>query len=274
MSDTEAARPAKRKTSAQIKRANREKLRILREGAIETQQHAHQYLTTWSTDRANWKFNKARQLWIIRHLYVDAQVPSPVFDTAVQYLAESSDTLRQCLLEDARLVANPAAATTEELQAKRTRVLGLMPSHVTKGEARAIKLKKKKLKQQQQSQAVDANQSEGGSGGEKKEKKQDDGAEQNDDNAEPEVAEVAVSTRERAERIIEAMFKPKPMNNAEPAAAVSNSASEFESDSKTSKKRKSDDGDKKSKKARKDKKEKSEKKDKKDSKKSKSESDE
>ncbi|KAJ2290793.1 hypothetical protein IWW55_006054, partial [Coemansia sp. RSA 2706] len=201
MSDTEAARPAKRKTSAQIKRANREKLRILREGAIETQQHAHQYLTTWSTDRANWKFNKARQLWIIRHLYVDAQVPSPVFDTAVQYLAESSDTLRQCLLEDARLVANPAAATTEELQAKRTRVLGLMPSHVTKGEARAIKLKKKKLKQQQQqqqqqSQAADANQSEGGSGGEKKEKKQDDSAEQNDDSAEPEVAEVAVSTRE------------------------------------------------------------------------------
>ncbi|KAJ1804922.1 hypothetical protein LPJ77_004513, partial [Coemansia sp. RSA 2523] len=133
-SDTEATapKPVKRNTGAQIKQANREKQRIFREGSIETQQHAHTYLTTWNTDRSAWKFNKARQLWIIRHLYNASLMPLDMFEIAVHYLAESMGKLRSTLLEDAQLVANPTMAITDEQKAQRTRVLGLMPSHVTK----------------------------------------------------------------------------------------------------------------------------------------------
>ncbi|KAJ2471882.1 hypothetical protein GGI02_001977, partial [Coemansia sp. RSA 2322] len=132
-------KPAKRKSAAEIRRINKEKQRVAREGSDSTRAAAHQYLRQWSDDRASWKFNKARQLWIIRHLYLESQVPNDVFDLAIQYLDGSGDVLRKSLVSDARLVAEPMSAITAELQTMRSKALGLMPSHVTKAEANAVR---------------------------------------------------------------------------------------------------------------------------------------
>ncbi|KAJ2132532.1 hypothetical protein GGF48_000848 [Coemansia sp. RSA 921] len=232
-SDTEATapKPVKRNTGAQIKQANREKQRIFREGSIETQQHAHTYLTTWNTDRSAWKFNKARQLWIIRHLYNASLMPLDMFEIAVQYLAESMGKLRSTLLEDAQLVANPTMAITDEQKAQRTRVLGLMPSHVTKGDAKMQKRAKASAKAEE---AQD---------GEK------DGEAKKEESVQP--VEVEVGTRERAERVIDALTKPKTEKPV---------VDDSDEEEKPKKKRKSDE--KESKSDKKAKKEKSEKKDK------------
>ncbi|KAJ3013477.1 UNVERIFIED_CONTAM: hypothetical protein HDU68_000654 [Siphonaria sp. JEL0065] len=46
---------------------------------------AREYLTLWSNDRKTWKFNKARQLWILRHLLDTWNVADDVFTIAVKY---------------------------------------------------------------------------------------------------------------------------------------------------------------------------------------------
>ncbi|KAJ1856975.1 hypothetical protein LPJ76_002097 [Coemansia sp. RSA 638] len=257
-SDTEATapKPVKRNTGAQIKQANREKQRIFREGSIETQQHAHTYLTTWNCDKSSWKFNKARQLWIIRHLYDSSRMPLDMFEIAVRYLAESMGKLRDTLLEDAQLVANPTMAVTDEQKAQRTRVLGLMPSHVTKGDAKMQKRAKASAK------AEDA-------------KDEKDEEAKKEESVQP--VEVEVGTRERAERIIDALTKPKVVepvvgdSDEKPAKKRKSDEKESKSDKKAKKEKseKKDKKEKKEKKDKKDKKDKSEKKDKKDKSKSK-----
>ncbi|KAI8326158.1 hypothetical protein GQ54DRAFT_140145 [Martensiomyces pterosporus] len=144
--EPEAPKVVKRKTAAEIRKANREKQRISREGSEETRNNAHAYLKLWSEDRLSWKFNKAKQLWVVRHLYVESQLPSAMFDIAVKYLGESKGVLRDNLIKEAKLVCEPMSATTAALQQLRTKVLGQMPSHVTKGEARSIKKAKAEAK--------------------------------------------------------------------------------------------------------------------------------
>ncbi|KAJ2909372.1 hypothetical protein GGI21_001946, partial [Coemansia aciculifera] len=134
-----ADRPTKRRTAAEIRHVKKEKQRVAREGSEATRAAAHQYLQQWSNDRESWKFNKARQLWIVRHLYLESQVPSDLFELAIQYLDGSGDVLRKSLASDARLIAEPMSAITPELQAMRSKALGLMPSHVTKAEAKAAR---------------------------------------------------------------------------------------------------------------------------------------
>ncbi|KAJ2449476.1 hypothetical protein EV183_004866 [Coemansia sp. RSA 2336] len=224
-SDTEAAtkaKPVKRKTSAEIKRARLERLRIAREGSQSTQQQAHEYLQTWKSQPNAWKFNKARQLWIIRHLYVESQIPTDIFHIAVNYLNQSSDSLRQTLVNDAHAVINPAMDKSDEQ--KRARVLGQMPSHVTKGEAKALKKKKRDLA--------------AGKLNEETKDAEEDGS-----------SEISLGIRERAQCIVDTLSKPKP------DVDVKDSSSEIISE-KSSKKRKLEDAERESDEVKKEKKKK------------------
>ncbi|KAJ2261152.1 hypothetical protein GGI01_002496 [Coemansia sp. RSA 376] len=206
-SETEVVeKHVKRKSAAEIRHIKKEKQRIAREGSDATRAAAHQYLQQWSTDRGSWKFNKARQLWIIRHLYLETQVPADIFDLAIQYLDGSGDVLRKSLVSDARLVAEPMSAITSELQTLRSKSLGLMPSHVTKAEANAAK-RTKAAKDKPVPTAVVSKEGE---------KTKTGGAEAV--SAENEAADGAVSESimKRAMRVIEVLAAAKPV---EPVAS-------------------------------------------------------
>ncbi|KAJ2492433.1 hypothetical protein IWW37_001480 [Coemansia sp. RSA 2050] len=252
-----AVKYAKRKTAAEIRHIKKEKQRVAREGSEETRAAAHQYLRQWSTDRGSWKFNKARQLWIVRHLYLETQVPSDIFELAIQYLDGSGDMLRKSLVSDARLVAEPMSAITPELQAMRSKSLGLMPSHVTKAEANAAK-RKKAAKDKPVTPVIAAK--EGEKPGEKS------GAEPVAAENEPADGAASESTMKRAMRVIEVLAAPKPV---EPVASKETKKKRKQSTPDTSDESSGDsssDGDEKAKKKRKtekkskDKKEKKEKK--------------
>ncbi|KAJ2613841.1 hypothetical protein H4S08_002008 [Coemansia sp. RSA 1365] len=227
MSDTEVQpqKQTKRKSSAEIRKARREKERIAREGALETQQSAHQYLQTWDQHRKQWKFNKAKQLWIVRHLYSESQVPAPLFDIAVRYLGGTKGMLRDSMLKDARLISNPAEAITEQQKQLRTRALGLMPTHVTKGEAKA----KRRVNEKAAATATT------NTGQETSTDKtsQTTSVDEDDDTKEDEVSDVPLGIRERADRVIEILTSPIPV---EPELSSS------QSDDEGSKKRKQTDG--------------------------------
>ncbi|KAJ2744097.1 hypothetical protein GGI20_003237 [Coemansia sp. BCRC 34301] len=213
-SETEAAagKPAKRRSAAEIRHIKKEKQRVAREGSEATRAAAHQYLQQWSSDRESWKFNKARQLWIVRHLYLETQVPSDLFELAIQYLDGSGDVLRKSLVADARLVAEPMSAITPELQAMRSKTLGLMPSHVTKAEANAAKRTKAAKDKAPATAATAATAAKDG------EKAKGSSAEAAPADKDATVADGAVSesTMKRATRIIEVLAAVKPVEPVAP----------------------------------------------------------
>ncbi|KAJ2077822.1 hypothetical protein H4R24_004898 [Coemansia sp. RSA 988] len=250
MSDTEEQpqKVAKRKSSAEIRKARRERERAAREGTLETQQSAHQYLQTWEQDRKQWKFNKAKQLWIVRHLYSETRVPAPLFDIAVRYLAGSKGMLRDSMLKDARLIANPAEAITEQQKQLRIRALGLMPTHVTKREAKANKRVNDTAAVAAAANAAETSTADTGEEIIGDKPTQTTNADEDGDNNEDDVTDVPLSIRERADRVIEVLTCPIPVETEDTEGDTKrkqpDSSDSDDSDAETmkkSKKRKSKD---------------------------------
>ncbi|KAJ2554917.1 hypothetical protein EV175_002433 [Coemansia sp. RSA 1933] len=191
-------KPVKRKTAAEIRQAQREKQQQERTGFDQTRDNAHHYLQKWATDRNNWKFSSAKQRWIVQHLYMDSHIPADIFTIAIDYLAQSKgDTLRASMIGDAELIADPMLANNSDnaTKARRERALGMLPSHVTKAEAKASK----RAKAQEKVAADPA-------------KKDDDEGttmnEDTDDQEDPSTEPVSESACERAKRVIKALREP------------------------------------------------------------------
>jgi len=49
--------------------------------------HALNYLVMWSTkETSGWKFNKTRQVWLLKHMYNLETVPPKYFKLMLKYL--------------------------------------------------------------------------------------------------------------------------------------------------------------------------------------------
>ncbi|KAI9350861.1 hypothetical protein BDR26DRAFT_851651 [Obelidium mucronatum] len=88
---TEKAAKKKRKRKGGAKKAAK-KAAQLAQPTPKTQQPAprdaaHAYLGAWAGDRAAWKFSKARQLWLLRHILDAWNIPAPLFANAAAYAA-------------------------------------------------------------------------------------------------------------------------------------------------------------------------------------------
>ncbi|OMH86092.1 hypothetical protein AX774_g321 [Zancudomyces culisetae] len=59
------------------------------------------YLLQWKNSKEQWKFQKARQNWLLRHLYDSEKVPVVVFDILVEYLGSIKGNQRVVILEQA-----------------------------------------------------------------------------------------------------------------------------------------------------------------------------
>ncbi|KAJ1667425.1 hypothetical protein IW140_000862 [Coemansia sp. RSA 1813] len=218
--DTKTAtetKPTKRKTAAEIRQAQREKQKQERSGFDQTRNNAHSYLKQWAEDRDNWKFNSAKQRWIVQHIYIDSFVPADIFDIAVDYLAHSKgDALRTSMIDDAKLIIDPMLAnnSSDAAKSRRSRALGMLPSHVTKGEAKA----NKKVRAQAQTPKL-ADPSTNAKTDDGKESKEDEDPAQAADQ-ESGTVDVSESTCQRAKRIIKALSE-QPKQEYEPRNSMS-----------------------------------------------------
>ncbi|KAJ2663988.1 hypothetical protein IWW48_001000 [Coemansia sp. RSA 1200] len=227
--DTATKKPAKRKTTTEMREAKRQKLHQERNGFDQTRDNAHNYLRQWTERSDDWKFNSAKQRWIVQHIYSDSLVPDDIFDIAVKYLAQSrGESLRASMMDDARLVIDPTYVATSgggddgKANARRLRALGLFPSHVTKGEANAMK---KARAQAKLAGASDA----GPDGAAPPPKPIVSNLAADQDSANVEVSENTVG---RARRIIEALSKPPQQDDGDDNSSRSKkrkSASDAES---------------------------------------------
>ncbi|KAJ1677639.1 hypothetical protein EV182_005744 [Spiromyces aspiralis] len=91
--DTE---PAKKKAKKKDMSAESKRSRIMaaKKTKLEEQQlrykqlstECQEYLSKWKHNRSEWKFQKARQIWILKHVYKPQHVPDELFGLAIEYL--------------------------------------------------------------------------------------------------------------------------------------------------------------------------------------------
>uniref|UniRef100_T1IT15 WKF domain-containing protein n=1 Tax=Strigamia maritima TaxID=126957 RepID=T1IT15_STRMM len=88
-------------------RLNKLKKRQMKRGEIEIstkgKEEALEYLKCWSTDKANWKFMKVRQTWLLKHMF-KTTFTDEEFDTLVEYATSIQGNARIKLREQAESV--------------------------------------------------------------------------------------------------------------------------------------------------------------------------
>ncbi|KAJ3247988.1 hypothetical protein HDU78_002419 [Chytriomyces hyalinus] len=93
------------RTKAEAKLREERVAKGLPEAPPSSKQLAAQYLREWSADRLSWKFQKARQLWVLRHLLDTDNIAPNDFTIAVKYCKElPAGTARTMTLERAQQV--------------------------------------------------------------------------------------------------------------------------------------------------------------------------
>lgn len=66
------------------------------------QSAALEYLNIWKNQRAEWKFSKLRQSWLLRHLYDEEAIDKKNFKILLAYLEKSNGQARQATLNHAK----------------------------------------------------------------------------------------------------------------------------------------------------------------------------
>ncbi|KAJ3367247.1 hypothetical protein GGF31_007665 [Allomyces arbusculus] len=65
------------------------------------------YLHEWKANRAAWRFNKNKQVWLLKHLYTRNKIPDSAFAIAVEYLEDLRGVARTRAFDEAkRIVEN------------------------------------------------------------------------------------------------------------------------------------------------------------------------
>ncbi|TPX71777.1 hypothetical protein SpCBS45565_g00855 [Spizellomyces sp. 'palustris'] len=71
-------------------------------GESKRRQAAVEYLQQYVTDRENWKFQKVRQVWILRNLWYTHQLNDEAFALALQYIKDLSHKAREETIDEAK----------------------------------------------------------------------------------------------------------------------------------------------------------------------------
>ena len=53
-----------------------------------------EYLQRWQSSKETWKFQKSRQVWLLRHMYYLEKVPSKSFKVLVQYIGTMHEEMK------------------------------------------------------------------------------------------------------------------------------------------------------------------------------------
>nr|XP_015215519.1 PREDICTED: uncharacterized protein C7orf50 homolog [Lepisosteus oculatus] len=78
------------------------------------------YLTCWSQNRAQWRFQKTRQTWLLQHMYDSDKVPEESFAILLQYLEGLRGSARDTTVTRAEALVNERDGT-ESGDKERTR---------------------------------------------------------------------------------------------------------------------------------------------------------
>ncbi|KAL3899082.1 MAG: hypothetical protein SGCHY_002303 [Lobulomycetales sp.] len=100
-----AAKPPKPVTGKLSKAKKRErKLQEQQKMDAIAKQKAEEFLSQWSTDKANWKFQKNKQTWILKNLFSEQRISKDTFKIALKYLKDVAGNGRSTTLSEAERI--------------------------------------------------------------------------------------------------------------------------------------------------------------------------
>lgn len=84
---------------------------------------ASEYLKQWSDDRKNWKFQKVRQVWLLKHMYNQDQVTDDDFEILLLYLDGLKGKSREVTVKQAEdiMEKDEDSEETEHMKTERAR---------------------------------------------------------------------------------------------------------------------------------------------------------
>jgi len=126
---------AKLKRKAAKRRKKRAKARKLQESRRKNPSVVSAYLQAWESrnEGSGWRFNKANQIWLLKHCYDSKQVPKEDFAILLKYLEGLQGAARERTVEEAKAIV----------------LLGGAPINTSVAPESTPKKKKKEKKQKQ-----------------------------------------------------------------------------------------------------------------------------
>ncbi|XP_078273739.1 protein cholesin [Rhinoraja longicauda] len=116
----EAKRTMERKLKKERKKEEKKTLReasvVVQEGTPQRAsacQLALEYLTTWSTNRKEWRFQKTRQIWLLQHMYDRDQVSDKHFTLLLDYLQGLQGNARELTVQKTEALMKQSGSTDD-----------------------------------------------------------------------------------------------------------------------------------------------------------------
>ncbi|XP_026762456.2 uncharacterized protein C7orf50 homolog [Galleria mellonella] len=112
---TDANKGQKKKSIRQMKREKYLERIAAAEAANKEQlkEQCLNYLSQWKHDQSNWKFMKAKQIWLNKNKFSRTLVPDESWPLLLEYLQSSKGNIRNVLLDDANKVIKQMEEWTE-----------------------------------------------------------------------------------------------------------------------------------------------------------------
>lgn len=77
-------------------------------------QQALDYLTCWAENRAEWKFQKTRQTWLLQHMFHSEKIPDEKFSVLLQYLEGLRGGARDTTVQKAMVLVEESGQAPED----------------------------------------------------------------------------------------------------------------------------------------------------------------
>lgn len=119
--EEELSPDAKRTMERKLKKERKKEKKMLRaagvEGQVETAQKppacqlALEYLTTWSKNRTEWRFQKTRQKWLLQHMYDCDQISDKHFTMLLGYMEGLQGNARELTIQKTEALMKESDST-------------------------------------------------------------------------------------------------------------------------------------------------------------------
>lgn len=119
--EEELSPDAKRTMERKLKKERKKEKKMLRaagvEGQVETAQKppacqlALEYLTTWSKNRTEWRFQKTRQKWLLQHMYDHDQISDKHFTMLLGYMEGLQGNARELTIQKTEALMKESDST-------------------------------------------------------------------------------------------------------------------------------------------------------------------
>lgn len=98
--------PESKMSKRQLKRERHAQRMAEAEAAAHkaVQMQALSYLSLWKYNKAEWKFNKVKQIWLHKHKFDSSKVPDELWQPFIEYFSSASGGIKQAIVGDCQKI--------------------------------------------------------------------------------------------------------------------------------------------------------------------------